>query len=83
MKKGIKSLDEALEYVAVHECDEMIEACKAGGIEASHPPGWYGVSTDDESVIAYFSTPRAAFEYRLFLVNQILNGPDNDTQSDA
>lgn len=69
------TLEKALEEISVHECDEMIEACNAAGLKHSHPPGWWGVSTSEDSVIAYFATQRQAMEYRLFLVNQILNGP--------
>lgn len=66
-------LNEALDTVQVDECDEMIVACKEAGLVQSHPPGWWGVSTE-EGVIAYFNDERKAFQYRLFLINEMLNG---------
>lgn len=69
------TLEEACEEIAVHECDEMNLACKEAGLPGNHPAGWWGVSTSLSSVIAYFVSERAAFEYRLFLINQLLNSP--------
>lgn len=67
-------LDDALDAVGVHECDDMNDACEASGIGRIHPNGWWGVSTDAAGgVVAYFATERRAFEYRLFLVNQLVN----------
>ena len=40
--------------------------------------GWYFVCDPDEGVIAYFSTPEAAFRHRLALINDKLNPPARD-----
>ena len=64
-----KTLDEALEYVAVHE-PGMWE-------NAEGPKGWYGVSTEDAGgIIAYFGDETMAFNFRLHLINALLNPID-------
>lgn len=69
------TLDEALEYVAFHECNELIEACESANLQHGHIPDWFAVETGDRGVIAYFADKNAALGYRMFLVNQILNTP--------
>jgi hypothetical protein len=69
------TLDEALDTVAVCEAGELNEACEAADMGTPHPEGCHTVVTDDGGCIAYFREERAAYEYRLFLVNQILNAP--------
>lgn len=38
------------------------------------PVGWWGVSTDDEGIIAYFYDEQTACRFRLAEVNRKLNG---------
>lgn len=60
------NLRDLLEQVSVH--DPMQWENSEG------PKGWYGVSDDDSGgIVAYFSTEKAAFQYRLSLINQRLN----------
>lgn len=59
------SLDEALDFWHVHEPD-MWE-------NDLGPKGWWAVSCADDGIVAYFSTERAAFWYRLAVINNKLN----------
>ena len=74
------TLDELLEDIAVHECEDIADACKLAKLPYADLPGWWAVSTGDEGIIAYFATQRAAFEHRLFLINQKLNGPQTEVK---
>ena len=57
--------DDALEAVSVHGVDENAD---------NTVTGWFGVSTDASGgIIAYFSTERAAYAYRMLLVNELCN----------
>lgn len=64
LAKTRKSLDESLETVAVHT-PYMWE-------NDNGPKGWYAVSTDD-GIVAYFRDEKAAFYFRLALINASLN----------
>lgn len=73
-------LNEALEYVSVHDPFELERAWVAGSTATvpkdtcPHPPGWWGVSSDSAGgIIAYFATEAEACWYRLALVNRLLN----------
>ena len=61
----MKTLDELLENWTVHHpyCWENNEG----------PTGWYAVSNDKESIIAYFAKEKDAFRWRLFMINRELN----------
>lgn len=63
--KMTASLEDLLEMVSVHvpfqwENDDG-------------PKGWYAVSVDEAGIIAYFATEKAAYQYRLSLINERLN----------
>ena len=59
------TLDDALEDWAVHE-PGMWENDQG-------PKGWWAVSNDDESIVAYFAKPEDAYRWRLDMINRDLN----------
>lgn len=62
------TLENALEMVSVHDPGQWENE--------EGPEGWFAVSHDDYGIIAYFCDEKAAFHYRLMLINQMLNtGP--------
>jgi len=65
------SFDEALEAVAVYECNDMNRACGAAGFGTPHPPDWRAVVTDVDGAVAYFSDKLMALEHRLALVGAL------------
>ena len=38
------------------------------------PKDWWAVGNEDEGIVAYFSTQRAAYRFRLAEINRIRNG---------
>lgn len=65
------SFDDALEAVAVYACNDMNRACRAAGLGAPHPAGWWAVVTEAEGAVAYFASQREAVEHRLLVVKQL------------
>lgn len=69
------TLNDALEYVDVDPPglweNPLVELI----------PDWWGVSTNDAGIIAYFQNERDACAFRLMLINMILNGPNPEGKS--
>ena len=58
------TLDEALEYWAVHDY---------WGTQTEVLTDWHAVSNDEEGIIAYFAKREDAYRWRLSMVNRTLN----------
>ena len=67
--EGRPTLDEVLEEIQVQEVDEYINLSNGKGASLT---GWFTV-VDTQGIIAYFSTETEALNYRLNLINRILN----------
>ena len=59
-----------LDEIQVHDPDEPHAELNKGNC----PKGWWAVSHPDKSIVAYFLEERAAFAYRLYLINREMNG---------
>lgn len=64
------SLEDALQNVHVHDPDEPFAELNEGNC----PKGWWAVSTDDQSILAYFAFENDAYKYRFAVINDMLNG---------
>lgn len=71
-------LDEVIEDDKIPTLDDLLEnwTVDAPGLweNDSGPKDWYAVSNDDEGIVAYFEHEKDAFGFRLYKINQILNG---------
>lgn len=67
LAKKFNNIEDALDYFQVE--------WPGSRDEATDPlPDWWGVSTDDDGIIAYFSEEKLAFRFRLDLINHAFNG---------
>jgi hypothetical protein len=66
MRTKPKTIDDALECWQVDE-PGMWENDQG-------PHGWWAVSNDDDSIVAYFAKPEDAYRWRLDQINRDLNG---------
>lgn len=67
LKKKFDHIDDALDYFQVEWPGSREE-------EDDPLPDWWGVSTDDDGIIAYFSEEKLALRFRLDLINHAFNG---------
>ena len=71
-------LDEVIEEDRPKTLDDLLQVwtVDAPGMweNDSGPKEWYAVSNDDEGIVAYFEHEKDAFGFRLYKINQALNG---------
>jgi len=65
---NVVNIDDALDEVQIHEIVEEDEHTAVNLV------GWYGVSTPDEGIIAYFFDEADACSFRLRIIDRWLNG---------